>query len=67
MNIEKLIETGWSLQPSAVNKLWTINENHCLNLGTTNTEIIDLTLKMQSHDIISPLINLTSMKLATEL
>ena len=42
----KLIEKGWALQPSVVNK--------GVNLGTTNAQRINLALKMHSHDVISP-------------
>ena len=49
----------WGTQPSVVNKIF--------NLGTTNTQSIDLALKMQSCDIISPMHCLTSMKIAAEL
>ena len=55
----KLIEQGWALQPSLVNK--------SINLGTTNTQGIDQVLKVLSHDVIIPMHWLTSLKILAEL
>ena len=54
----KLFEKGWAPQPAAVNK--------SINLGTTNAQIIDLSLKRQSCDVISPINCLTCPKKVAE-
>ena len=48
-----------ALQPSAVNK--------SINKGTTKAQRIDLPLKMQSCDVISPLHCLNGLKIVVEL
>ena len=55
----KLIEQGWALQPSLVNKR--------INLGTTSAQIINLALKERSSDVIRPMHCLTSLKILAEL
>ena len=55
----ELLEEGWALQASAVNK--------SINLVTQNAQRIDLALKMQSCVIISPMHHLTILKIEAEL
>ena len=55
----KLIEYDWALQPAEVNK--------SINLGTINPQRIDLALKRQSCDVISPMHCLTCLKKVAEL
>ena len=54
-----LVEKDCPVQPSVVNK--------SLNLGTTNTDRIDLALKFLRFDVISPMHCLTSLKKLAEL
>ena len=58
-SISKLIEKGWALQPAVVNE--------SINLGTTTAQRIDLALKVRSHNVISPMHCLTSLKILAEL
>ena len=55
----KLIEKGWALQPSVINK--------GINLGTTNAHKIDLDLKVQSRKVMSPMQCLASLEILAEL
>ena len=55
LSYSNLIEIGWALQASLVNK--------SINLGTTNAQRIDLALKVRSRGVISPMHSLTSLKI----
>ena len=57
--VAKLIEQGRAFQPALVNK--------SINSGTTSNHKIDLALKIQSSDVISPMHCRTSLKIVAEM
>ena len=57
--VELLNNKGWALQPTI--------RNNSINLGTGKAPRIDLALKVCSHDVISPMHSLTSLKILAEL
>ena len=59
MELPKLSELSWALQPALVKM--------SINFGTTNAQRIYLALKVRSCDIISPMLCLTRMNIVAEL
>ena len=58
LSYSNLIEKGWAPQASLV--------NNSINLAITNTQRIDLALKVRSRDVISPMHCLNCMKILVQ-